>query len=129
MAQGRMADGLGDLRQAVAAGHDIPALAGDLPRAYDLAGMPDSALAAYHRYLDAPNWGRLGRAYYADALFLARTYERLGQLHEERGELEDAAKYHALFVDLWSDADPELQPRVQAARQALDRIRGQGIDG
>jgi len=129
MAQGRMADGLDDLRQAVAAGHDIPALAGDLPRAYDLAGMPDSALAAYHRYLDAPNWGRLGRAGYADALFLARTYERLGQLHEERGELEDAAKYHALFVDLWSDADPELQPRVQAARQALDRIRGQGIDG
>jgi hypothetical protein len=39
--------------------------------------------------------------------------------------LDEAAQYHALFIDLWADADPNLQPRVQAAREALARIRGE----
>jgi tetratricopeptide (TPR) repeat protein len=124
LAEGSTEDGLDLFRQASAAGHGLPDLEGDLAVAYDQAQMPDSALAAYHRYLDAPNWGRLSVSGSLDRYYLARTYERLGQLHEARGELDEAATYHALFVDLWADADPDLQPRVQAAREALERIEG-----
>jgi hypothetical protein len=30
--------------------------------------------------------------------------------------------YYARFVELWDDADDELQPRVQAAQARLDEI-------
>ena len=47
---------------------------------------------------------------------------RLKELAEERGDWEKAAEYYARFVELWVDADPELQPRVQAAQQRLEEI-------
>ena len=47
---------------------------------------------------------------------------RLGQLYDEAADLENAARYYAMFVELWSDADPVLQPRVQAAQRRLDEI-------
>lgn len=46
------------------------------------------------------------------------------ELHERRGELDDAARFYARFLELWHDADPHLQPRVEAARLALQRLRG-----
>ena len=49
------------------------------------------------------------------------------QLHERRGEFEQAGDYYAAFVQLWEDADPHLQPRVESARLALQRIRGERI--
>ena len=51
--------------------------------------------------------------------------ERLGQLYDEQGDLENAAKYYAQFVELWAEADPELQPRVEAAQKRLDEIFAQ----
>lgn len=54
--------------------------------------------------------------------WLALVLERLGQLHEEQGDAEKAVEYCGRFVELWRDADPELQPRVQAARGALARL-------
>jgi tetratricopeptide (TPR) repeat protein len=86
--------------------------------AFDQAGQPDSAVVYYERYL-APtqNW----RAY-TDAAWRAWTLERLGQLYDELGELEQAAGYYAAFVELWAEADPELQSRVQAARARMEEI-------
>ena len=49
-------------------------------------------------------------------------YLYLGQAYEQLGDLEKAAEYYTQFVELWKDADPELQPRVQSARQRLDEI-------
>ena len=47
------------------------------------------------------------------------------ELHERRGELEQAADYYTAFVQLWEDADPHLQPRLESARLALQRLRGE----
>ena len=115
LAREPIGEGLGELEAAVETGFEGPFFLGELAMAYDRAGRPDRALEAFHRYLDAPNVNRRT----ADAVFLGVTYERLGQLHETRGEAEEAVKFHALFVELWAGADPELQPRVQAARDAL----------
>jgi serine/threonine-protein kinase len=55
-------------------------------------------------------------------------YFNRAQLHERRGELDDAVRYYALFVELWGDADEHLQPRVETARRALERLRGERLD-
>jgi len=118
-AEGRIEEGFDFLRAASDAGTTSVLPHAILSWAYDQSGMADSALVAHHRYVDGPHFvDRLS----FDHLYLPVAYERLGQLHEERGELEEAAKYYRLFVDLWSEADPELQPRVQAAREALGKI-------
>ena len=57
-----------------------------------------------------------------DANSLGPALERLAQLYDERGDLENAAVYYARFVDLWADADAELQPRVKAAKARLEEI-------
>ncbi|MGD2215332.1 MAG: tetratricopeptide repeat protein [Gemmatimonadales bacterium] len=53
-------------------------------------------------------------------------YQR-AQLHERRGEVEEAVQYYTRFVELWGDADDHLQPRVEMARRALERLRGERI--
>ena len=52
-------------------------------------------------------------------------YLQRAKLHERRSEREDAVRYYARFVELWQHADPHLQPRVEAARLAIDRLRGE----
>jgi tetratricopeptide (TPR) repeat protein len=90
----------------------------ELGRAYDGAGAADSAIAVYERYLKTP-W--LFRAGY-DAAFRGPTLERLAELYDERGDGATAARYYAEFVELWSGADPELQPRVESARRRLQAL-------
>ena len=48
--------------------------------------------------------------------------DRLGQAYEAGGEREKAREAYELFVAAWENADPALQPRVEAARQALLRL-------
>ena len=48
--------------------------------------------------------------------------DQLGQVYERMGEREKAREAYELFVTAWQDADPALQPRVEAARQALYRL-------
>jgi tetratricopeptide (TPR) repeat protein len=49
-------------------------------------------------------------------------YMRLGEIHERQGEPAEAADYYRRFLDLWADADPELQPQVEAARRAIEAL-------
>jgi serine/threonine-protein kinase len=90
----------------------------ELGRVFDRMGQPDSARAAYER---AVNEGALFRVM-DDAFSLAPSYKRLGELYEARGDRNRAADYYGKFVDLWKDADPELQPAVTEIRQRLARL-------
>ena len=61
----------------------------------------------------------------------ANAWERVGFLSEEIGDTEAALDGFRNFIDLWANADEELQPRVQAAREkalALEAAGG-GADG
>ncbi len=89
-----------------------------LGQAYDRAHQPDSALAVYERAASTPGLFRL----YDVFLSLAPTYRRLGELYEERGDAARAKTYYGRFVDLWKDADPELQPMVRDVRARLARL-------
>jgi tetratricopeptide (TPR) repeat protein/tRNA A-37 threonylcarbamoyl transferase component Bud32 len=87
--------------------------------AQDLGGQADSAIAAYERALAAHDLHRIT----ADQDFLAPTHKRLGELYEQKGDREKAAEHFAAFVDIWKNADPELQAQVQAVKSKLARLR------
>jgi len=92
----------------------------ELATAYERARQPDSALAVYERSVTAPGV-RAPLVLFdpVDARAFAATLQRLGALYRERGEHAKARDYYGRFVDLWKDADPELQPIVAEARTAL----------
>jgi tetratricopeptide (TPR) repeat protein len=83
-------------------------------RSFEFAGQPDSAIVAYRRFIDAPSIYR-----FRSDLELGPALERLAELLEERGDHAGAAALYARLIELWADADAELQPRVTAARQRL----------
>jgi predicted Zn-dependent protease len=50
---------------------------------------------------------------------------RLARAYEQAAEYDKARKEYAFFVEAWQDADPELQPWVEDARRALERLTGE----
>ncbi|NIP79398.1 MAG: hypothetical protein GWM90_09365, partial [Gemmatimonadetes bacterium] len=63
------------------------------------------------------------------SLYVSPWLEALGylyraRLHDRRGESEDALRHYGWFLELWSDADAHLEPRVESARAAVSRLRG-----
>ncbi len=90
----------------------------DLDMMYERAGMADSAVVVYERFLNTPDFFR----FELDSFHLGPVLERLAGLHDDRGASGASANYYARFVELWQDADPELQPRVEAARRRLQRL-------
>jgi tetratricopeptide (TPR) repeat protein len=90
----------------------------DLARAYDLAGNADSATAVYARYVGTSEYAKLG----TDAAYLAPSLKRLGELYEAKGDRDNAIKQYTRFVELWKNADPELQPQVREVRDRLRKL-------
>ncbi len=121
LAEGRVEEAIAGFRRADAGSCTICALPG-LALAYERAGAADSAIAVHRRYVETPFSDRFYPYTYALGPLLGPTHERLGQLYEEAGELESAATHYARFVELWADADEELQPRVEAAQARLEEI-------
>jgi len=79
--------------------------------------MQDSTIAVYERFLSAPHFSG------TDAMYLAGIHKRLGELYEERKSHPKAIAQYQAFIDLWKDADPELQPKVTEVRRKLARLR------
>lgn len=100
-------------------GLGVRAVSWDLARAFDQAGVADSAIARYEMALE-----------HTDELIdldlqprqIPITYLRLAELYDERGDLDQAAGYYGRFVDLWEESDAEFQPKVERARARLEEI-------
>jgi tetratricopeptide (TPR) repeat protein len=97
-----------------------PCLPFNLGRAYDAAGQADSAIANFERSLTTPYWRNWEPA--MDPLRRPAVHERLGQLYEAKGDAQKAVEHYGKFVEMWKSADPELQPRVKAARERLLKL-------
>ena len=95
----------------------------ELGLAYEQAGQPDSALAAYERV--AADAGVVDEVNGYLRWSLGPSLRRLGELHEARGDRARARDSYGRFVDLWKEADPELQPFVAQARTARNRLGGE----
>ena len=118
VAEGRYAEAIPALRNADAGYGCQPCADHAVGMAFDLWGKQDSAAVYYEKYLTPAFNFRT----WVDGLRRGWTLERLGQLYDEMGDLERAAGYYGLFVDLWAEADPDLQPRVTAARNRMEEI-------
>jgi hypothetical protein len=94
----------------------------DLGRAFDQANMPDSAIVHWETYINANYLSRMGQ----DAIYLAGIRKRLGEMYEAKGDVQRAATNYRAFLDLWKNADPELQPQVQDVQRRLARLKGAG---
>ncbi len=115
LAEGRVEDAIAELAAWDAAtGCPVCALP-DLASAYERAGVADSLVPIYERYLSTPWLPRL----LSDSYYLGQIHERLGQLYREQGDADRAIEQYGKLIDLWRDADPEFEPRVEAARRAI----------
>jgi tetratricopeptide (TPR) repeat protein len=89
----------------------------EVARAFEEMGQADSALVAYETLVTTPTAGPSGR----DNTF-PPAYRRLGELYEAKGDVKKALEYYGKFVDLWRDADAELQPRVADVRKRIAEL-------
>jgi tRNA A-37 threonylcarbamoyl transferase component Bud32/tetratricopeptide (TPR) repeat protein len=126
LAEGKPLDAVAEYRRGDVASDGAPAsecagcLAFDVARAYDAARRPDSAAAYFERYLATPFWGRA--SFELDPVRVPAIRERLGQLYESMGNTDKAVENYRAFVELWKNADADLQPRVADARKRLARL-------
>ena len=92
-----------------------------LGRALDAAGMTDSARVVLERAVSSS-----GDQYLTVEPFeLPHAYQRLGEIYEAQGDREKAVEYYNRFVELWNDADAELQPQVEDVRGRIARLVGE----
>jgi DNA-binding SARP family transcriptional activator/TolB-like protein len=91
----------------------------------------------YERWLRAEllrESGRLGEAlrWYGtfpdpagrDLPYVAPSHLRRAEIHDSAGDPLQAAYHYGRFVELWADADAELQPLVGRARERLRELTG-----
>lgn len=114
-AEGRYEDALTEWRLEDEVREDPAAILLRVARLHDRLGRPDSAFAYYRRYLTTPARQR----YVTDQLWRGPALERLGDLLMEHGAVVEAVGYYRQLIDLWDDADPALQPRVERVRARL----------
>ncbi len=94
-----------------------------LGMAFDRGGEPDSA----RLYLTSYVTMRDGAHINIDPVYLGPTLLRLGQLYAQAGDTTRAISYYGRFIELWKNADPDLQPRVADARKAMaELVRAKG---
>lgn len=120
--EGRVSEAIAELRRYVD-GARCPACGlFELARAYDRAGQADSAVAYYEQLARTPVGGPFAPVKWVS---LAQSYKRLGDLYEEKADRDKALARYGKFVDLWKDADPELQPVVRDVKQRMARVVGE----
>jgi tRNA A-37 threonylcarbamoyl transferase component Bud32/tetratricopeptide (TPR) repeat protein len=96
-----------------------PCASFNLARAFDVANMTDSTIAVYERFINTPYYERLLET---DPLGLAGAHKRLGELYEAKGDATRAIAHDQKFVELWRNADADLQPNVAEVKRRLARL-------
>jgi tRNA A-37 threonylcarbamoyl transferase component Bud32/tetratricopeptide (TPR) repeat protein len=91
----------------------------NIGRAYDLANKPDSAIYYWEKRIADPGTRSAGR----DGFILAGIEKRLGELYEAKGDVPKAISYYSQFIELWKNADPELQPKVAEVKKRLTALQ------
>jgi tetratricopeptide (TPR) repeat protein len=123
---------------AAAGGRTKEALA-DLDRAGWEAAASVFAAEAYDRYFRAELLASAGREDEAlgwlhsiaeraayELVYLAPAQLSQAEIYDRRGDKTHATQHYKKFIELWRDADPELQAIVQGARKRVAEIEVNG---
>jgi tetratricopeptide (TPR) repeat protein/tRNA A-37 threonylcarbamoyl transferase component Bud32 len=125
LAEKRYADAIAEFRRGDLAADGKPASENpldvhfNLGRAFDLANQPDSAIAELETVVRT-RWDSRADE---DLFALAGTHKRLGELYDAKGDRDKAISHLSKFVELWKNADPELQPVVADAKRRLAKLQ------
>jgi tetratricopeptide (TPR) repeat protein/tRNA A-37 threonylcarbamoyl transferase component Bud32 len=95
-------------------------LPSSLMRIYSAAGNADSVIGAYESYRSQPWGGRTRRG--PDIAMDPALIEAAAKAYESKGNTARAVELYRDFVEAWKKADPELQPRVAAAKERLKAL-------
>jgi tetratricopeptide (TPR) repeat protein len=118
LAEGRVADAIAEFREWSERGQCLGCGLTALARAYTRAGLPDSAVAAYERYVGRMWTERIME----DADQLAPAYRELGKLYALRGDTANARRSYERLLELWKNSDLELRPQVLEVRRRLGAL-------
>jgi DNA-binding SARP family transcriptional activator/TolB-like protein len=77
------------------------------------AGRDDEALGWFYSIAE--------RAAY-ELVYLAPAHLRQAEISDRRGNRSQAAQHYSRFIELWREADPELQPMVVEAQKKLKEM-------
>ena len=88
--------------------------------AFDKAGMADSTIRYMEQALETYDVNRMADV--RDPVLLPLFNRRLGELYESRGDRVKAADHYRKVIDLWKNADPELQVLVGELRARVRRL-------
>jgi serine/threonine protein kinase/tetratricopeptide (TPR) repeat protein len=119
-AGGRSAEALEALGDAAATHLCTNCVLPDLGRALEAAGRWQAVAGAYQDYLTTPWLWR----YEPDAVELAWTMRRLGEVRERSGDRNGAIEAYGQLLALWRDADPELRPALDSVRGRVRALQG-----
>jgi len=106
----------------------IVCLAVNLARAFDAAHQTDSAIVHYEKFLTTPYFERMDFPLFVqftdptDPIYLAGVQRRLGELYEAKSDTAKAVAHYRAFVELWKNADSELQPRVAEVKRRVEAL-------
>jgi len=124
----RYADALAEFKRAAVdadgrpSSEDAVTVHFNLGRAFDLLNQPDSAIAELEAAVSEPYFDRLD----SDPVILAGSHKRLGELYDAKGDRERAISHLSKFIELWKNADPDLQPAVADAKRRLAKLQAGG---
>lgn len=79
--------------------------------------------AALQWYQSLPWYGPFVENTLLDLVHIAPWHLRQAEVFQALGQSDDARRQFEAFVELWSPADPELQPQVRAARGRAHVLR------
>jgi tetratricopeptide (TPR) repeat protein len=77
-------------------------------------GRDDEALGWFHSIAE--------RASY-ELVYLGPAYLRQAEIYDRRGDHREALRHYQQFIDLWRDADPELQGMVEQAKKRIAELK------
>ncbi len=88
--------------------------------AFDEANMPDSTMHYMELALSVFDPNRMNNV--VDPFIIPLFNKRLGELYETRGDRGKAVDHYRKVIDLWKNADPELQVTVNELRARVRRL-------
>jgi hypothetical protein len=79
-------------------------------------------LVALDRGEDALHW-LAGMGMEGERSYMGIRHFRMAEIYEKLRNREKAAYHYGRFATYWKEADDELQPRVEEARQRIEALR------
>ena len=125
MSEGKVLEAAGEFRRAdsLPDGPDgvcLVCLPMSLAFAFDEGKMADSTIHYMQQALTVFDPNRMDNI--IDPIILPQFNKRLGELYEAKGDRVKAAEHYRKVIDLWKNADPELQVTVEDLKRRVRRL-------